>query len=75
VSQHHWWTRRPYRIGDRFRDGDGRDWVLIRTELVDIPFPGRPDINQRTATLRADDGGELHLPLHQLASNGLQLIE
>ncbi len=74
MSQHHWWTRRPYRIGDRFRDHDGKAWVLKSAKLADLPYP-MPGFNERTVTLCADDGDELHLPLHQLASNGLQLIE
>jgi hypothetical protein len=70
VAKAHWWTLRPYRIGDRFRDGDGREWVLIRTELANIPFPGRPEINQRTAVLRSADDDELRLPVRQLRTNG-----
>ena len=74
MTKAHSSTRRRYRIGDRFRDRDGKVWVLKSVRLADLPYP-MPGFNERTATLCADDGGELHLPLHQLVSNGLQLIK
>jgi hypothetical protein len=68
-------TWQPYRQGDHFTDERGDEWVLVRFERLNTPFPPIWGV-QRTAVLHAVGGdAELRLPADKLLLNGLKPID
>ena len=65
----------PYRPGHHFTDERGDEWVLVRFELMRVPFPPLWG-NRRTAVLRSTEGdAELRLPADKLLLNGLRPVK